>query len=524
MATNDKYDRQLRLWGASGQKSLGKTCVVLVRATASGTETCKNLVLPGIGAILVLDDAETIGTEFSSNFFLTQSNTTCRAKMALEYLQELNPDVEGSWKHTEDLMKFDFAATFAAQKEGQIDKLLVVASDLETPLLMKVATVCDAERVPLVAVHSYGLMGIVRLQTPPLPLLNPKPRDVLPDLRLLKPFGALQEMAASIQWDMLENHEHGHIPFPLILLRSADKWRDQHEGQLPQNFSEKQEFQESVKEAARRFDQELNFQEAVRNAYLAYSARELDTEHLVSLRKDADRDVSGLLVALESFCQRHDGQPPLHGSIPDMTASTELYIQLQTLYREQAEKDLEEMKSLLSYPVSDELIKLFCQNVYSLDILKTRTLMEEYNEAPDEELCEDLAMATMEGDERPEQLPLLWYLGYRSCQNFHTERGRYPGTTEDYEADVATLQESINDVVKRYKLQDNDTVKSTLLKCQDYATEMVRYGNAEIHTIASVVGGVASQEAVKIITSQYVPFNNTYVYNGISSSGAVYKF
>jgi hypothetical protein len=43
MATNDRYDRQLRLWGAAGQRALGETTIVLINATASGTETLKNL-------------------------------------------------------------------------------------------------------------------------------------------------------------------------------------------------------------------------------------------------------------------------------------------------------------------------------------------------------------------------------------------------------------------------------------------------------------------------------------------------
>jgi NEDD8-activating enzyme E1 regulatory subunit len=37
------------------------------------------------------------------------------------------------------------------------------------------------------------------------------------------------------------------------------------------------------------------------------------------------------------------------------------------------------------------------------------------------------------------------------------------------------------------------------------------------------VGGVASQEAVKLITGQYVPMNNTYFYNGIACTAGVYK-
>ena len=56
MATTDKYDRQLRLWGAAGQRALGSTMVVLLGSSACGTETLKNLVLPGVGSFMVVDD------------------------------------------------------------------------------------------------------------------------------------------------------------------------------------------------------------------------------------------------------------------------------------------------------------------------------------------------------------------------------------------------------------------------------------------------------------------------------------
>jgi amyloid beta precursor protein binding protein 1 len=133
-------------------------------------------------------------------------------------------------------------------------------------------------------------------------------------------------------------------------------------------------------------------------------------------------------------------------------------------------------------------------------------------------------MSTMEGDARPEHLPMLWYLAFRACQLFFKKEGRYPGVLDDYEQDVSLLQSCIESVVQTYKLQENDLVKATLLKNQDYAIELTRYGNAEIHSIASVIGGVGSQEAVKIITGQYVPFNNAYIYNGIASTGGVYRF
>ena len=98
--------------------------------------------------------------------------------------------------------------------------------------------------------------------------------------------------------------------------------------------------------------------------------------------------------------------------------------------------------------------------------------------------------------------------------------------TDNYQDDVSPLQECIIQVVTSLGLQENELVQSNLLTANPsaIAQELVRYGQAEVHTVASLVGGVASQEAVKIITGQYVPLNNTYVYQGIASVAATYEF
>lgn len=46
-----KYDRQLRLWSANGQSALESSHLLLINATATGTEILKNLVLPGIQSL-----------------------------------------------------------------------------------------------------------------------------------------------------------------------------------------------------------------------------------------------------------------------------------------------------------------------------------------------------------------------------------------------------------------------------------------------------------------------------------------
>ena len=55
MASNNKYDRQLRLWGQHGQNILSDSRILLIGASASGAETLKNLILPRIKEFTIFD-------------------------------------------------------------------------------------------------------------------------------------------------------------------------------------------------------------------------------------------------------------------------------------------------------------------------------------------------------------------------------------------------------------------------------------------------------------------------------------
>ena len=52
-----KYDRQLRLWQDWGQKDLENSKICLCNADATGTETLKNVILPGCGYFTIIDDS-----------------------------------------------------------------------------------------------------------------------------------------------------------------------------------------------------------------------------------------------------------------------------------------------------------------------------------------------------------------------------------------------------------------------------------------------------------------------------------
>ena len=547
MATIDKYDRQLRLWGAKGQRALGDTTVVLLRATAAGTETLKNLVLPGVGKIFVIDDHHVARNDYASNFFVTQSSSISsssttttttttssssttvqsRAQIALELLQEINPDVQGKWKHVASLVEANLVDIILSAAPDT-SSILVIGADLEPALVKAVSHVCSDHAIPLLSVHAYGLIGMVRLQTPPLPLLQPKPTTEQPDLRLVTSFPEFLNLVNSIHLGELDDAAHGHVPYPILLYKAVQEWKASHDGNFPTSLAEKQDFRKTVHDGARKPDMELNFSEARDNSYLAYTEKAIDVDHLNNLlqvSKDSCPKLHAMITGLFKFMETHDQQTPMNGTIPDMTASTNLYVQLQQIYNSKAVADVAEMRLLVSSDiVDDDELDTFCKNVHHVDLLQTRAIYEEYNRSPTDELVDDWNMATFDPYQVSEHTPLLWYMGVHACHLFYENHGRYPGVQEAWEDDIVGLQDCIRQVALFMKLNENELVQQTLLSPENkYAKELARYANAEIHTIASIVGGVASQEAVKIITGQYVPLNNTYIYNGIASTGDVYK-
>ena len=52
----NKYDRQIRIWGVQGQKKLTNAKVAILGCSGASIEAAKNLILPGIGTVDIFDD------------------------------------------------------------------------------------------------------------------------------------------------------------------------------------------------------------------------------------------------------------------------------------------------------------------------------------------------------------------------------------------------------------------------------------------------------------------------------------
>lgn len=128
--------------------------------------------------------------------------------------------------------------------------------------------------------------------------------------------------------------------------------------------------------------------------------------------------------------------------------------------------------------------------------------------APPQELSE-------EGGSPAAQL----YALLRACDRFAAAYQRFPGAGEsddrgDLEQDAARLKDLAAAV-----LQDVGCPGAAVN--DDYLAEVVRFGAAELHCVGALVGGIAAQEAIKLVTAQFVPVEGALVFDGITSTTKV---
>ena len=157
-AKRRRYDRQLRLWGEHGQAAMEDCSICLINGSATGAETLKNLVLPGIGSFTVVDGATVTRADLGNNFFL---DSGClgkkRAECVTVLLQELNEHVSGSY------VCEDIAQVLSSRPDFLSAFTMVIATQMGQNALREVSAACAARKLPLIVVHTYGFLGYLRL-------------------------------------------------------------------------------------------------------------------------------------------------------------------------------------------------------------------------------------------------------------------------------------------------------------------------------------------------------------------------
>ncbi|KAF7491688.1 Nedd8-activating enzyme E1 regulatory subunit [Sarcoptes scabiei] len=530
-----RYDRQLRLWGENGQLALETSHVCLINANVVGTEILKNLVLPGIRAFTIIDDQTVTEDDVDSNFFLwpEESIGQSRAKVAAHFLLEMNEDVKKG-----DYIQEKFEILLEKDLDFFKNFTLVIACGIcDEDSLNKLSRKLWSINVPLLVAKSIGFLGYIRLQIEEHPVLEPHPDNSLDDLRLDHLFPELQSYFDSFpNFDCLDRTELSRIPSLVIIYRNLLKWREHYQksaNTIPTNYSEKSELISLIKtnmfELKDRFVAlELeNFEEAIKLANKIFYDSDRIPDNLRKLLAEANRRDSKLTInsnfwtmvkALNDFLTIYDGHLPLNGSIPDMNSGSEQYIRLQKIYKQKAKDDVNRLQQILqdnykTIAISDFDINLFCKNVRNLIVLRTGPMFDDiFNKSMRLLAAKNLQNCTDEEDSDSDIL--RFYILMRLIDRFYSKHRRFPGQNDD-EVDVSELKREFRDFC-----QD---LGSHIVINDESFHEICRYGGCELHSVSAFLGGCAAQEAIKIITSQYVPIDNTFVYNGLSGTTFTYK-
>jgi amyloid beta precursor protein binding protein 1 len=136
-----------------------------------------------------------------------------------------------------------------------------------------------------------------------------------------------------------------------------------------------------------------------------------------------------------------------------------------------------------------------------------------YKQECEEPNTEDISAEFFDSDSS-----VQWYVAIRCAEMFRTKNNRYPGDiTEHIESDVEEMKEYALKIVSSLGADESFEYNN------DHLHEIARYSNSCLHNISALLGGVASQEAVKLITMQYTPLNHTFIFDGAHTKSQVFN-
>uniref|UniRef100_A0A673YBZ6 NEDD8-activating enzyme E1 regulatory subunit n=1 Tax=Salmo trutta TaxID=8032 RepID=A0A673YBZ6_SALTR len=504
-----KYDRQLRLWGDHGQEELENAHVCLINSTASGTEILKNLVLPGIGSFTIVDGHKVSGEDVGNNFFLSNNSIgRNRAQAATELLQELNTDVSGNFVEESPDKLLDNDPEFFHRFT------LVIGVQLPESTCLRLGSVLWNANVPFLVCRTYGLVGYMRLVVKEHTVIESHPDNALEDLRLDQPFAELKSHIQSYDLEGMGKKAHSTAPYD-------------HNFQLPKNYKEKEAFKQLIRQGILKNEKgtpedEENFEEAIKNVNTALNPTKIPSSVDDLFNGEQCNDITSqtpafwvMTRAVREFVQNDGrGNLPVRGSIPDMIADSEKFINLQNVYREKAMQDA----SVVSKHVESLLqsVGKVCKNAAFLRVVRCRSLAEEYSV---ETVNKDEITCTMDSADGE----MVLYLMLRSVDRFYQQHSRYPGVYNyQVEEDISKLKLCVNSLLQEYSL--NVSVKDDYIH-ELYVLFFLGVGANVPSSICfqCVSLGSAAQEAIKLITRQFVPFNNTFIYNAMSQTTATFQ-
>ena len=123
--------------------------------------------------------------------------------------------------------------------------MLILCSPISTNILRALQSAHPT--LAIFHIYSVGFVGLLRISHPELCIIETHPDDTI-DLRLFNPWPELVAATAEVadEIEAMTEHQHGHIPYVILLLHYLEQWKLAHGGSLPTSYAQKNEFKKLV--------------------------------------------------------------------------------------------------------------------------------------------------------------------------------------------------------------------------------------------------------------------------------------
>jgi NEDD8-activating enzyme E1 regulatory subunit len=317
--------------------------------------------------------------------------------------------------------------------------LIIIASpDVHPALRLKITEHASRSFTPLFYVHSVGFFAHFSMHLPPVfPIADTHPDpSSTSDLRLLKPWPALTEYALSKTKDLdaLNDHEHGHIPYLLLLLHYLEEWKNTHNGKAPATYKEKTSFKELIEAGMRRQNPEggeENFEQAL-GAVLKNMNEPVPNSAVLEVFKESEKQPEKsakfwtIAKAIKLFYEKW-GVLPVPGTVPDMKAQSTDYISLQNVYKDKAREDVKEVYATarsLDSSIDEREVEAFCKNAAHVKLIRGRP----FNTARGDGIDWGGRAKSLASSVTDKSSLVDLYIAFLAYDEFHSLHSQAPGT------------------------------------------------------------------------------------------------
>lgn len=477
MSQQEKYDRQIRLWGADGQKCIQDAVIVSLGSDAICAEILKNLVLHAVGKVIIVDDAIVTEDDIGVNFMVDEDSIgKKRAEVVKELLNEMNPDPEIL---TLDASPLDISVLNSPDLNE--NSIIISTGNQSKAWISQISDSVREKGFKYLHLQTIGFFGIFYLDAGKFHYFEGGDRTTSGDLRIINPWPELQEFMESFNLEEMPNDEHVHLPYTVILY-NARKNALQRLGKGRLEFRDKGIIIEEIRKLAR--DPEEPWVDKACGSTFSIVDTDPVSFQIKSVFADADNypdeDFWKVIKAARTFTER-EGVPPHDGVLEDMECSTEVFKAMRAVYQAKFEADNSALRELCP-DVDPALVTRIQKCLFRCGGISYPSVASQV-----EECGQPMGLPQIKNAIAVRSL-------FAGLRRFKEENGR-----------EATLE-------------DKDELEKVTPVCElrsEYVREGARFAGNILPSIAATMAAVAAQEITKIIIRKATPVTGTLVYDGI---------